>query len=124
VPVQMTNIFVLMLENRSFDHVLGFSGITGIDAEAGAPTIVRGLVGTESNSYRGQVYTVSRGADETMPVDPGHEFLDVLEELAGRTPLICRAGTIRPSITAVSSVTMPSHTRKTRVIPPATTARY
>ena len=83
VPVPLTNIFVLMLENRSFDHMLGFSGITGFDAETGAPTTIRALAGTESNSYRGQVYSVSRGADETMPVDPGHEFLDVLEELCG-----------------------------------------
>lgn len=83
VTVPLTNIFVLMLENRSFDHMLGFSDITGFDAETGAPTIVKGLSGTESNGYRGQVYTVSRGADETMPVDPGHEFPDVLEELCG-----------------------------------------
>jgi phospholipase C len=83
VPVSLTNLFVLMLENRSFDHMLGFSGITGFDAETGTQTAVRGLMGTESNSYRGQVYAVSRGADETMPVDPGHEFLDVLEELSG-----------------------------------------
>ena len=27
------HVFVLMLENRSFDHMLGFSGITGKDAE-------------------------------------------------------------------------------------------
>jgi phospholipase C len=25
------NVFVLMLENRSFDHMLGFSAITGFD---------------------------------------------------------------------------------------------
>jgi hypothetical protein len=30
-PIQ--HVFVLMLENRSFDHMLGFSGISGIDAE-------------------------------------------------------------------------------------------
>jgi phospholipase C len=57
VPVQLTNIFVLMLENRSFDHMLGFSGITGFDTETGAPTAVKGLAGSESNSYRGQVST-------------------------------------------------------------------
>ena len=28
-------VFVLMLENRSFDHLLGFSGMTGTDAETG-----------------------------------------------------------------------------------------
>jgi hypothetical protein len=38
------HIFVLMLENRSFDHMLGFSGITGTDAFTGRPTSVNGLV--------------------------------------------------------------------------------
>jgi phospholipase C len=27
----ITNVFVLMLENRSFDHMLGHSGLTGAD---------------------------------------------------------------------------------------------
>ena len=35
--------FVLMLENRSFDHMLGFSGITGTDAVSGSRTSVNGL---------------------------------------------------------------------------------
>lgn len=34
------HIFVLMLENCSFDHMLGFSGITGIDAFSGGATQV------------------------------------------------------------------------------------
>jgi phospholipase C len=63
----------------------------------GLRPLVRGLAGTESNSYRGQVYTVSRGADETMPVDPGHEFLDVLEELCGTNAAYLPGGTY-PSI--------------------------
>jgi phospholipase C len=37
------HIFVLMLENRSFDHMLGFSGLTGIDAASGVPTEIVGL---------------------------------------------------------------------------------
>ncbi len=125
MPVTLTNIFVLMLENRSFDHMLGFSGITGFDAETGAATAIRGLAGTEANSYRGQVYSVSRGADETMPVDPGHEFLDVLEELCGTNAAYSPGGNY-PAInnSGVSSVTMPCHIRKTRVTRPATTARY
>jgi phospholipase C len=72
-----------MLENRSFDHMLGFSGITGVDATNGQATSVRGLAGTESNDYRGTGYTVTAGAAEAMPLDPGHEFPDVLEQLAG-----------------------------------------
>jgi phospholipase C len=35
-----------MLENRSFDHVLGLSGIRGTDAAIGEPTVIRGLAGT------------------------------------------------------------------------------
>ena len=37
------HIFVLMLENRSFDHMLGYSAIHGQDAVTGAPTEIRGL---------------------------------------------------------------------------------
>src|SRR6516162_8007561 len=76
-------VFVLMLENRSFDHLLGFSGITGTDAETGQPTAVSGLSGSESNLYNGLPYTVTRPADWTMPADPGHEFTDVLVQLCG-----------------------------------------
>ncbi|HEV8014265.1 MAG TPA: alkaline phosphatase family protein [Stellaceae bacterium] len=83
MPAAITNIFVLMLENRSFDHMLGFSGIHGIDAASGQPTAIRGLAGTESNRYGGQTYPVTRPADESMPIDPGHEFPDVLAELCG-----------------------------------------
>jgi phospholipase C len=76
-------VFVLMLENRSFDHMLGFSGITGKDAETGQPTAVSGLSGSESNAYGGRAYKVSQPADWTMPLDPGHEFTDVLVQLCG-----------------------------------------
>ncbi len=37
------HVFVLMLENRSFDHMLGFSGITGIDPATQEQTAVNGL---------------------------------------------------------------------------------
>lgn len=47
---KIKHVFVLMLENRSFDHMLGFSGITGADAATGQPTSIDGLNGTESNS--------------------------------------------------------------------------
>jgi phospholipase C len=49
VAQAVQRVFVLMLENRSFDHFLGFSQITGTDAETGRPTEVSGLVGSESN---------------------------------------------------------------------------
>jgi phospholipase C len=80
---QIEHVFVLMLENRSFDHLLGFSAISGTDAISGVPTTVKGLAGTERNSYQGKVLTVSHPADYAMVVDPGHEFTDALCQLCG-----------------------------------------
>lgn len=77
------NVFVLMLENRAFDHMLGFSGIKGFDAVNKAPTEINGLTGKESNSYQGQAYPVTQPADYKMPFDPGHEFTDVVTQLGG-----------------------------------------
>ena len=48
------HVFVLMLENRSFDHMLGFSGLTGTDASTGVATKINGLSGAESNTFNGQ----------------------------------------------------------------------
>lgn len=81
MPVQ--HIFVLMLENRAFDHMLGFSMISGRDSQTGQPTQVNGLTGNESNLFNGSTYRVSKGADLVMPADPGHEFANVLEQLCG-----------------------------------------
>lgn len=74
----ITNVFVVMLENHSFDNMLAFSGIQGITAATTA----------DSNSYTnpsGQTttYNVVDGAPPTMVTDPGHEFPDTLEQLAG-----------------------------------------
>ncbi len=77
------HVFVLMLENRSFDHMLGFSGITGIDAETGAPAEIKGLKNIETNIFNGKTYSTSRGAANVMPHDPSHEFPDVLLQLCG-----------------------------------------
>jgi phospholipase C len=81
--VDLAHIFVLMLENRSFDHMLGFSGITGADAETGLPTTINGLTGRESNDFHGVTYTVATGARNAMPNDPGHDFESTLIQLAG-----------------------------------------
>jgi phospholipase C len=81
--MSVQHVFVLMLENRSFDHMLGFSMISGRDAETGQPTQVNRLAGSEANVFNGTAYTVAKGADLVMPVDPGHEFTNVLEQLCG-----------------------------------------
>jgi phospholipase C len=43
MPAKVQRVFVLMLENRSFDHMLGFSGIIGKDAATGSATQIHGL---------------------------------------------------------------------------------
>jgi len=65
-------VFTLMLENRSFDHMLGFSGITGMDANTGAATQVEGVPAGGGSS----------GAHYCLPVGPKHDHPDVVEQLA------------------------------------------
>lgn len=120
MPNGIQHVFVLMLENRSFDHMLGFSGITGIDASSGSHTEIIGLIDLSllqlakslrvnavsgmvqrkgqhwpppptisvrdlftSNQFNGQSYRAGPPADYAMPVGPGHEFPDVVEQLCG-----------------------------------------
>ncbi len=69
----ISNIFVLMLENHSFDQFFAKSGIDGIKvAQSNA-----------SNSYNGTAYPLYEPAPFSMPTDPGHEFPDVLQQLCG-----------------------------------------
>jgi len=83
MPAEIKNVFVLLLENRSFDHMLGFSGITGTDAVKDVAIKVEGLTGDEWNNHGGARHYVRSPFLEPIPIDPAHEFLDVLEQLCG-----------------------------------------
>src|SRR5277367_5201148 len=79
---KIEHFVVLMLENRSFDHLVGFRKT--IDPR------IDGLVGTESNfpdpNYNNlPAVMVSRATSFEMPFDPGHEFDDVQIQLYGPT---------------------------------------
>src|SRR5215213_9225753 len=67
------NVFVLMLENHSFDNMFALSGIANI----------RAATTDNSNSFNGTPYNVSEPAPSNMLSDPGHEFPDVVEQLCG-----------------------------------------
>ena len=75
---QIDHFIVLMMENRSFDHIFGFQ----YEAAQG------GLNGNESNLIdpvlpeNGSV-TVSPATAFAMPYDPGHEFPDVQCQIHG-----------------------------------------
>jgi len=82
----INHIFVVMLENRSFDHMLGYSKLQGIDAQSGRPTEINGLSGTETPvAQNGHPATVSSSAKFIIGGDPGHEFKDVEEQLCGNS---------------------------------------
>jgi phospholipase C len=70
---KIKNVFVLMLENHSFDNIFAMSGINGI---------TKATV-HDCNSYGDKKYCVQDGAPWFMTTDPGHEFKDVLEQLCG-----------------------------------------
>jgi phospholipase C len=74
----LKHIVVLMMENRSFDHMLGF---------AATPTWqIDGLTGAEKNrDSTGEVATVSNDANYSgdFTPDPGHALFDTLTQLYG-----------------------------------------
>jgi len=57
------HVFVLMLENRSFDHFFGLSGLPGVPRPPDA--------------------RFTPGAADRCPIDPPHEFADVQAQIAG-----------------------------------------
>ena len=78
-----------MLENRSFDHIFGFSPFTGQDAATHQQTTTDRpdpAVDTNTDTNTGKIYPVQPTADfslKDLDVDPGHEFGDVQQQLAG-----------------------------------------
>jgi phospholipase C len=88
---RIRHVFVLVLENRSFDHMLGASTGTvdpdgrirlgtGVDAKTGAPTTIDGPA-DQANGHDGATFPIRAVAPFVMPVDPPHEFCDVLLQL-------------------------------------------
>jgi phospholipase C len=64
----INHIFVLMMENRSFDHLLGFSGLPGVDPPDAS-------------------WGMTPDAPDRPVLDPNHEFEDVAAQIAGVPPM-------------------------------------
>jgi phospholipase C len=94
--LSIKHVFALMLENRSFDHMLGLSGITGTDAVTHAPTQVNGAPAGTFNSWKGTPYPFMPPAVDPMGTDPYHEFSDVLEQLCGDSAVYPAGGPYPP----------------------------
>lgn len=80
-------VLVLMLENRSFDHMLGLSGISGKLVPSGKDGKIEGIDLDHpplNNDLNGKPIYFSAGAPYSLDkVEPGHEFSDVLVQLTG-----------------------------------------
>jgi phospholipase C len=78
---KIEHFVVLMLENRSFDHLFGY--LKTVDAR------IAGIMGDEFSNYPNPItktdppITVSPTAGFAMPFDPDHEFCDVQKQLYG-----------------------------------------
>jgi phospholipase C len=89
---------VLMLENRSFDHLFGY--LKTIDSK------VFGITGSEYGNYpnpltpQPPLVTVTPTAANTMPFDPPHEFCDVQKQLYGPDPTetLCSNSRVSPAL--------------------------
>jgi phospholipase C len=77
------HIFVLMMENRSFDHLLGWEAVQGMDL-TGRPLVAEGLAGNERNlDSSGSSVPVGKNAPDCLSFDPHHEFPDIRTQLCG-----------------------------------------
>lgn len=74
-PKPVSHVFVVMLENRSFDHIFAFSGIPGLTVATPANV----------NHVGDQPYYVHKPAPLRMSTDPGHEFCDVYQQMTGNS---------------------------------------
>ncbi|BCF94863.1 alkaline phosphatase family protein [Paraburkholderia largidicola] len=78
------HVFVLMLENRSYDSIFGLSGFAGHLPAGGATTAI-GLPAQPIVNFgrSGTRYQLRRGSPYALGFDPGHEFTDSCVQLCG-----------------------------------------
>ena len=73
---KVDHVVVLMLENRSFDHMLGYLSLTGSRPD------IDGLRAGLTNQYRGQAYPVHHLGTTALDMDPDHSADAVDEQVA------------------------------------------
>jgi Phosphoesterase family/Ricin-type beta-trefoil lectin domain-like len=76
------HIVVLMMENRSFDHMLGYLSLSAAEGGAGRRD-VDGLKGGESNSYLGVTYPSHPLSGTLFAPDPPHGYEPVARAING-----------------------------------------
>jgi phospholipase C len=81
---KVNTVFVVMMENRSFDHMLGYLDLAPYS---------KAVVGIKDawlknfvNRYQGQAYGPWHRSDLTINVDPPHERGDIDVQIGGEIP--------------------------------------
>jgi phospholipase C len=77
-PDPIEHVVVLLLENRSFDHMLGGLSALGLDGASPA-----GQPARQNKDSAGNVFLQAGGASRTLRFDPHHELNHVVAQLAG-----------------------------------------
>lgn len=89
---KIKRFFVLVLENRSFDHMLGFSQIQGVDGVTGESTFVKGLTNIREVNGGLQADEINLDSNQhpwhaeaptelALKIDPRHEFENMMQQL-------------------------------------------
>ena len=122
---KIDHVVVMMLENRSFDHMLGYLSLTGRRPE------IDGLRPGLANEYQGRSYPVHHLAATALEMDPDHSASAIDVQIAdgqherirgqrGRDPGRARGGGRRPGLrhgllrrppTCPSTTTWPNSSR-------------
>jgi hypothetical protein len=76
---KIDHVVVVMLENRSFDHMLGYLSLDGRRPN------IDGLQPGLANDYQGQIYPVHDLDTTTLEMDPDHSATAIDVQVAGGT---------------------------------------
>jgi phospholipase C len=100
------HVFVLMLENRSYDSIFGLSTFSG-NLLGGSPASGNGLPAQPIVNFgrTGTRYQLGKGSPYALGFDPGHEFTDTCLQLCGLP--IASADTVRNDTLVLGSAGYP-----------------
>ena len=74
---KIDHVVVMMLENRSFDHMLGYLSLAGRRPD------IDGLRPEFANSWQGCSYPVHHLATTALEMDPDHSSAAIDQQIAG-----------------------------------------
>ena len=80
---KIDHVIVLMMENRSFDHVLGYLKLDGVRPQVDG--LEAGMGNADAAGTFHKVRPLGRRKIDLKALDPGHGPADVREQIAGGT---------------------------------------